>query len=626
MRGRLQREALSLLIDASVVWWAWQATYLFRLGFDRWLSARAPYDPWVALGVVIAYLLAFKAYGQTRGVWRFTGFGDIQRLALACATAGLACGLLISPLLGLAKVPRAVLALHPLVALMGVCGARLLYRMVHEHLQARSGRRRQPQRPALVIGAGEAAKRLAAGVQGQGWALLGLLDDDPGKLGATLAGLPVLGRIADIAAVAQRTGATHLILALPSVRGAARRRIIELVAETGLPLLTVPSADELREGAEASRIRDIEPDDLLGREPVALDDGVLAEQVSAQVVLVTGAGGSIGSELCMQLARFAPQRIVLIDHAEYPLYRIDQRLRERHPGIDLHPVLLDIKDEAALTRLMEAQRPRIVFHAAAYKHVPLVEVGNALAALSNNALGTWATAQAAAKAGADRFVLISTDKAVNPANVMGATKRAAERLISALARLYPATRFIAVRFGNVLGSSGSVIPRFKEQIARGGPITVTHPDIIRYFMTIPEACRLVLQAGAIGQSGEVLVLDMGQPVRIVDLARSMIRLSGHREEEIEIAFTGLRPGEKLYEELLADAETTLPTPVPALRRARLQATDEPQQAASWVERARALNGEGDAVRRHLQELVPEFQAVSRTEAGRSADARSAEAR
>ncbi len=607
-RLRPHRGLVSLLIDGSIIWLAWQATHLFRMGFDRWLSARAAYDPIVALAVVAAYLIIFRALRLPTSVWRFTGFVDIQRLALACLTAGLFCGLLISPLLQLSKVPRAVLALHPFVSLMGVCLVRLLYRMWVEHVQSRLHGPREPLRPALVLGAGEAAKRLIAGIQGQGWQVLGLLDDDPAKRGARVAGIPVVAPCARAAEVAQRLGATHLILAMPSVQGTARRRIIEQASASGLPLLTVPSAQQLEQGTRASRVRDIEPEDLLGREPVALDETGIGHTLGGKCVLISGAGGSIGAELALQIARFKPARLVLVDRAEFALYGADLRLRELHPGLAVTSLLRDVSDAAAMTRTMQEQAVQVVFHAAAYKHVPLVEVGNAAEAVVNNVGSTWALAQAAAQCGIERFVLISSDKAVNPTNVMGATKRASELVISHWAAATTKTRFMAVRFGNVLGSSGSVIPRFKEQIANGGPVTVTHPEVIRYFMTIPEACRLVLQAAALGESGQVLVLDMGEPVRIEDLARTMIRLSGHTPQEIPIVHTGLRPGEKLYEELLADSESTLPTPIEALRLARLAPLEAHAEFGAWCE-SLLLNPrwtEAQA-REELRRWVPEFK-------------------
>ena len=613
-RLRPHREPLSLMIDGAVVAVAWNITYLFRLGFERWISARPSYDGWVLLAVVLAYGAAFSAFKVPQGMWRFSGFGEIKRLAAACGIAGLASAVAVL-MLQLTQVPRAVLALHPVVALMGLALVRLVYRMIYEHARAQITGSEREVRRAIVMGAGEAARRLLAGIHQQGWIVLGLLDDDPAKQGARIAGLPVLGPLEAIADKAVRGAATHVIVAMPAATPAQRRRALELAAPTGLPVLTVPSAAELRDGGAAvERVRDIEPEDLLGREPVQLDEAGIGGVLAGRTMLVTGAGGSIGSELCRQLARFAPARLVLYELSEFNLYSIEQDLGQRFPGLPLVRVIGDVKDLAHVQATCARWKPQVVFHAAAFKHVPLMEEEhNALAALRNNTLGTWHAARAAAEAGAERFVLISTDKAVNPTNVMGATKRAAEMVVSMMAAEHPGTRFMAVRFGNVLGSSGSVIPKFKEQIARGGPVTVTHPDIIRYFMTIPEAARLVLQAAAIGESSQVLVLDMGEPVKIVDLARDLIRLSGHSVDEIPIVFSGLRPGEKLYEELLADSDDTLPTGVPRLRIARLGAAGAPARThLEWLGRSAASQAaDAHSARRWLHELVPEFSEPSR---------------
>ena len=609
-RLRPHREPLSLLIDGLVVAACWNITYLFRLGFERWVSARPTYDLWVMLGVVATYLAAFALARVPQSMWRFSGFGEVKRLTLACAAAGLLSAVVVL-MLQLTKVPRAVLALHPVVALMGVCVVRIGYRMLYEHARSRiTGGSGTEVKRALVLGAGEAAKRLLAGIHQQGWIVLGLLDDDPAKQRARIGGVPVLGPLKALQDPAVRGVATHLIVALPSLRGPRRRALLEQAASTGLHVLTVPSADELLTGREVSRVREIEPEDLLGREPVQLDEAGIGEVLRGKVVLVTGAGGSIGSELCRQVARYAPARLVLLELSEFNLYTVEQELGERFPGLPLVRRVGDVKSLPQLRELYARERPQVVFHAAAYKHVPLMEEGNAWAALRNNTLGTYHAALAAAEIGAERFVLISTDKAVNPTNVMGATKRAAERVVSQLAAGHPGTRFMAVRFGNVLGSSGSVIPKFQEQIARGGPVTVTHPDIIRYFMTVPEAAGLVLQAAALGESGQVLVLDMGEPVKIVDLARELIRLSGHTTEEIGIAFTGLRPGEKLYEELLADADATLPTRVERLRIARLHEAggEGVLELLRWAEADEPHADE--AVRARLREVVPEYRPVA----------------
>jgi FlaA1/EpsC-like NDP-sugar epimerase len=383
---------------------------------------------------------------------------------------------------------------------------------------------------------------------------------------------------------------------------------LDIAGKTGLHVLTVPNFEELQTGRKVDQLRDIEPEDLLGREPVQLDEAGIAEALSGKTVLVTGAGGSIGSELCRQLAMYGPARLVLLEQSEFNLYTIEQALSAQFPQLPLVRLVGDVKDLGRLREAFGRWHPQVVFHAAAYKHVPLMEEHNAAAALRNNTLGTYNAALAAAEVRAERFVLISTDKAVNPTNVMGASKRAAERVVSALARQQPATRFIAVRFGNVLGSSGSVIPKFKEQIVQGGPITVTHPDITRYFMTIREASRLVLQAGAIGETGQVYVLDMGEPVRIVDLARDLVRMSGRSLDDIEIVFSGLRPGEKLYEELLADADNTLPTVHPRLRIAALhtQGGSLLQDLASGLP-AHPPGIADDEVKSFLRRCVPEYR-------------------
>jgi FlaA1/EpsC-like NDP-sugar epimerase len=569
-RLRRHRRPLSLVVDGLTVVLAWNATYLFRLGFERWVSARPDYDGWVALGIVGVYLVAFIAWRLPQSMWRFSGFDEVRRIAWACVAAGVASALVLRSL-GLQEVPRAVLALHPVVTMMALCVVRVGYRMLYEHSRRQiTGSDTAEVRRAIVLGAGDTARVLLAGAQPPGWSVIGLLDDDPDKHGARIAGVPVLGPLAELRERCVRGAATHVVVAMPSLRGPARRQLYELAASTGLPVLTVPSAEELSAGAPVSEVREIEPEDLLGREPVVLDEAGIGTVLRGRTVLITGAGGSIGGELCRQVARYGPARLVLYELSEFSLYAIEQELGAGFPGLPLTRLIGDVKDIGQMREACAQWRPAVVFHAAAYKHVPLMEEGpNAWQCLRNNVFGTYHAALAAAECGADRFVLISTDKAVNPTNVMGATKRAAEMVVSSMAAEHRATRFMAVRFGNVLGSSGSVIPKFKEQIARGGPVTVTHPDIIRYFMTIPEAARLVLQAAAIGESGQVLVLDMGEPVKIVELARQMIRLSGHSETEIGIEFSGLRAGEKLYEELLADADTTLPTAVPALRVARL---------------------------------------------------------
>ncbi|MCV2354537.1 polysaccharide biosynthesis protein [Paucibacter sp. B2R-40] len=603
-RIRPYREALSLLLDAAVVALAWQATYLFRLGFERWISARPDYDAWVMLALVGLYVLVLWMLRVPKGMWRFSGFGEVKRLAVACAIAG-TLGATLVLMAHLSGVPRAVLALHPLFCLIALAMMRLGYRMLYEHMRGRISGSSVESHRALVLGAGQAGRLAVAGIQHQGWVVVGWLDDDPAKQDSRVAGIPVLGRLEEVTRFAPLHGITHLIVAMPSAATEQRRRALDLAGQTGLHVLTVPNLEELQTGRKVDQLRDIEPEDLLGRAPVQLDEGGISECINGKVVLITGAGGSIGSELCRQVARYGPRLLVLYELSEVALYLIEQELTEKFPHIPLLRLVGDVKDLEHLRYTFGKHKPQIVFHAAAYKHVPLMEVDNAWVCLRNNTLGTYHAALAAAESGVERFVLISTDKAVNPTNVMGASKRAAELVLSHMACQGHATKFMAVRFGNVLGSSGSVIPKFKQQIAKGGPVTVTHPDITRYFMTIPEAARLVVQAAAIGESGQVLVLDMGEPVRIVDLARDMIRLSGRGQDEIQIEFSGLRPGEKLFEELLADSDTTLPTSCSGLALARLDDRRQSADVIDWLN-----NGAGslrladdESARSALRELL-----------------------
>ncbi|MCV2420409.1 polysaccharide biosynthesis protein [Paucibacter sp. DJ2R-2] len=605
-RIRPFRAGISLLLDAVLVALAWHATYLFRLGFEKWWSARPSYDTAVLAGLVLLYALMLWLWGAPRGMWRFSGFGEVKRLAGACLMAGLlgAVAVLMAHLSG---VPRSVLALHPVFCLISMAMMRLGYRMLYEHMRGRISGSSVESHRALVMGAGQAGRLAVAGIQHQGWVVVGWLDDDPLKRDVRVAGIPVLGPLDQLARFVALHGITHVIVAMPSAEPAQRRRALALASSSGLNVLTVPSNTELLSGRRVEQLRHIEPEDLLGREPVQLDEGGISECLNGRTVLITGAGGSIGSELCRQVARYGPKKLVLYEQSEFALYQIEQDLTLHFPLVQLVRLMGDVKDLDHLRQTFQRFKPQVTFHAAAYKHVPLMEDENAWAAVRNNTLGTYHAALAAAESGVERFVLISTDKAVNPTNVMGASKRAAELVLSHMASVHAGTRFMAVRFGNVLGSSGSVIPKFKEQIARGGPVTVTHPDITRYFMTIPEAARLVVQAAAIGETGRVYVLDMGDPVRIVDLARDMIRLSGHRTDEVLIQFSGLRPGEKLFEELLTASETTLPTTIQRLNIACLQDSPKDDQVLRWLFELCAMGAVPDeTVRRALRSLLPEF--------------------
>jgi FlaA1/EpsC-like NDP-sugar epimerase len=445
------------------------------------------------------------------------------------------------------------------------------------------------------------------------WRLVGFLDDDIDKHGRMMSGVLVLGDLDSLPKWAEQLGVSQAIIAMPSSSHKQRKRAIEMCNAAQLKALTVPSFDDLMSGkVSVSQLRAIELDDLLGRDPVELDNTGLHDLLKGKVVMVTGAGGSIGAEMCRQVARYSPAMLVLYEISEFALYTIEQEMKHIFPALNILCLIGDVRDAARLDEVMQQYRPSVIFHAAAYKHVPLMEQHNAWQAIRNNVLGTWTVARAAQQHGVEKFVMISTDKAINPTNVMGASKRLAEMVCQALqpsaAQMNEgATRFVMVRFGNVLGSTGSVIPTFRAQIARGGPVTVTHPEITRYFMSIPEAAQLVLQAGLMGNGGEIYVLEMGEPVKIADLAKDLIRLSGFTEEEIRIEFTGLRPGEKLYEELLADSELTLPTPHPKLRIAQARQADAVwlAQLLDWVS---ANARSDDEVRAALTGWVPEYQA------------------
>ncbi|QDX82948.1 polysaccharide biosynthesis protein [Denitratisoma sp. DHT3] len=547
-------------------------TYDLAAAVLAWMSAYGlAYDFSIPINQVPTMLLdlawvlplegaIFMYFGLYRGIWRFASIPDLRRIMLASGTAALAVPALLWLQGRLANLPAGISVLNPILLVILMGGSRFLYRAWKDGDLLTP--RPPDATPVLVMGAGEVAVTLLRALtQNIRWQVLGLLSDDGSKLGRQIHGTTVLGRLDQVAAQASRLGVGHVIVAIPGDNSDARRRAIELAVDAGLNVMTIPALTDVLAGkVSVSEVRHVDLEDVLGRAPVQLDSPGLHGLLENRTVLVTGAGGSIGAELARQVARFDPGRLVFHELSEFALYMIEQEFSVAYPRLPIACVVGDTKDEIALRHVMARHRPEVVFHAAAYKHVPLMEGENAWAAVKNNVLGTLGAARAAMSQGVGKFVLVSTDKAINPTSVMGASKRLAERVCQALQHQGGhTTRFVTVRFGNVLGSSGSVIPKFREQIARGGPVTVTHPEIVRYFMLIPEAAQLVLQAALMGGGGETFVLDMGAPIKIVDLARDMIRLSGFSEREIPIEFTGLRPGEKLYEELLADGGTTLPT-------------------------------------------------------------------
>jgi FlaA1/EpsC-like NDP-sugar epimerase len=612
---RFSQTAIDLLVLAMAF------TIAFLLRFD-W---RPPGDmigrltltlPYIVLG---EYLVLWIA-GVPRFSWRFIGLREIGRILVASVIAAvillwirIGLGELQGqyPVLRHGVVPIGVLAMNLVLMFLGIGGIRVVRRLIGERVDTQkhaSGAADRQLVPTMLVGAGAAGllvtKEIAARPE-LGVKLVGFLDDDRDKVGTMVNGVAVLGRTDDLPKLCAQHGAKQVLITMASAPGATVRRISKLAETAGLPVKIIPGLWEIVGGKVNLSIRPVAIEDLLRREPVALDLDAIAAHMRGRVVLVTGAGGSIGSEICRQVMTFDPAALVLVERAENALFEIHRELLASHPGARIEPILADISDEARIRALFDARKPDAVFHAAAHKHVPMME-WNAEEAIANNVFGTKIVADAAREHGASTFVLISTDKAVNPSSVMGASKRVAEMYVQSLRG--SGTRFVTVRFGNVLGSTGSVVPIFREQIARGGPVTVTHPEMTRYFMTIPEACQLVLQAGTMGEGGEIFVLDMGEPVKIVDLARDLIRLSGFKpDEEIEIQFAGIRPGEKLFEELSVASEKADKTKHPKIFVGRC-ATADPQQVDDILHRlSQALERPArERIVAALSAAVPEY--------------------
>lgn len=638
LRKSQTRTAFAMLYDSVAAGLAWSLAYALRFNFELPVNFSLELKHTI-VWVVVLQLAVFWRLGLYRGIWRYASLPDLKRIVLAVLVAAALIPVVLWMLRVQLIVPRSVLIINPLLLILLMGGSRLAYRSWKE--TRLHGKLKLASEPVLVLGAGDAAIHLAKDlVKNPAWQLVGFLDDDDNKKNCVLHGIKVLGKLDDLDKWVAHFSVEKVILAMPSSSHQQRKRAIKLCQAAGVEALSVPSFDDLMSGkVGVTQLRAIELDDLLGRDPVCLDKAGLQRLLADKVALVTGAGGSIGSELCRQIALYAPAKLVLFEQNEFALYTLEQELKQTFPQLNFLCIVGDVRDAARVNEVFTAQAPHTVFHAAAYKHVPMMEQNNAWQAIRNNVLGTYTVARAALDCNIAKFVLVSTDKAVNPTNVMGASKRLAELVCQALqpeqnsaiplskspslcsppaqageranekSLSSPLTRFVMVRFGNVLGSTGSVIPKFRAQIAAGGPITVTHPDITRFFMSIPEAAQLVLQAGLMGLGGEIFVLDMGEPVKIVDLAKELIRLSGMKEDDIKIEFSGLRPGEKLYEELLADDENTLPTPHPKLFVALAVQCD-----AAWLERllvwAAATTKPDAQVRADLTQWVPEYQPYS----------------
>ncbi len=614
---RLASRALQIVLDVLVLGTVFMLAFLIRFDWNvpptifRRAVFLLPYV--VALKYVVMHVLDVPRFA-----WRYIGLRETRKIlwALFVSSSFLLAARLVlpplsnrSPLLDNLWVPLGIIAIDFVLSFCGIVGIRALRRMTAERKQRASTN--EAALPTLLVGAGQAGMIVAREIENHpnlAIRAVGFLDDDPIKRGSMLHGIAVLGPADEMKTHAEATGAKQVLITIAGATGAQIRRLVRLSEQAGLPAKIVPGLHEIVGGqVSLSRARNVAIEDLLRRDPVTLDSDAIGGSIEGRSLLVTGAGGSIGSELCRQVAKFQPSKLVLVEQAENALFQVHRELTASFPDLCIVPAIADITDKVRMERLFEAHRPFIVLHAAAHKHVPMME-WNPGEATKNNVFGTKVCADLADRFGVERFVLISTDKAVRPTSVMGATKRVAELYVQALADS-SSTKFVAVRFGNVLGSAGSVIPIFKEQIAAGGPVTVTHPDMERYFMTIPEASQLVLQAGVMGKGSEIFILDMGEPVKIVDLAEDLIRLSGLRPgDDIEIQFTGIRPGEKLVEELSAAQESADKTFHSKIFVGRIA----PTPLAHLLPLLGALDAEldradCDRIKRLLQRLVPEFQ-------------------
>jgi FlaA1/EpsC-like NDP-sugar epimerase len=550
------RSVVFVFSDIVLITVSFFSAYLIRFDFEYEKIPEAfTSNMLMLLGISIAFkIVVFVFFKLYRSLWRYAGVYELVSVFLASAITNGVMFLYIAFIERLA--PRSIFAITGMLDVFLIGGSRFVYRLYRRLALGRMIKLDNLKR-VVIVGAGDAGAMIAKemGLHPElKYKLVAFVDDSPVKKGMKVNGIPVLGGVEDIEDIVDKKNIDEIIIAIPSAKPAVINEIYEKCSSTTCKVKILPSMSQIIDGSiMLKKIKDVDIEDLLGREPVKVDLEDIAKYIGGKVILVTGGGGSIGSELCRQIASFGPKKLLMLDIYENNLYDIDNELKGKYPELDIFPVIASIRDMDRLNEIFKSHKPAIVFHAAAHKHVPLME-DHPEEAIKNNVFGTLNVAKCADNHGCERFVLISTDKAVNPTNVMGATKRIAEMIIQAL-NAKSKTEFVAVRFGNVLGSNGSVIPLFRKQIEQGGPVTVTHPDVTRFFMTIPEAVQLVIQAGAMAAGGEIFVLDMGKPVKILDLAKNLIRLSGFEPyEDIDIEITGLRPGEKLYEELLLNEE------------------------------------------------------------------------
>jgi FlaA1/EpsC-like NDP-sugar epimerase len=595
----------ALAHDVIMIPIAWMLSYWIRYKIgeypDHLLERALHLLPLVMLiqGSIFIY------FGLYRGIWRFASLPDLSRIVRAVVVSTAIAAVVIFFLTRLEYVPRSVFIIDAILLILLLGGTRLSYRLLKDHRLGKEAAER-----VLVVGAGAAGEGLVRDLlrmRPAVYAPVAFVDDDPAKQGQEIHGIRVVSNIENIASVAGQWDADLIMLALPSANSDQMRRIVELCEMSGVPFRTLPKLQSLVSGkVSINELREVRIDDLLGRAPVMLDRTEIVKRLSDKIVLVTGGGGSIGSELCRQVTSVGIQHLIVLDQSEYNLYSIEKELHQSRPELKLTCELGDVCDEAGLEYLFRSYKPNVVFHAAAYKHVPLLE-NKVREAVRNNIIGSWNVACLADKYGCSDFVMVSTDKAVNPGNIMGATKRVAEIICQTMDER-STTRFITTRFGNVLGSAGSVVPLFRKQIQRGGPVTVTDRNITRYFMTISEACRLILQTTVMGSGGEIFVLDMGEPVKILYLAEQMIRLSGKIPgEDIKIEFTGLRPGEKLHEELFHTDENLTDTSHEKIMLAMSRKTDWQTLAESMDKFRQAVDEfDIDEIKALIKKLVPEM--------------------
>jgi FlaA1/EpsC-like NDP-sugar epimerase len=620
-----RRRALEFLVDAVLAGCAFALAFALRF-IDAEFDLPGRYETMLAGSVVFVALgkaLVLELLGQHRQWWRYFRLPDLWPL---CRSLAIASALMVL-IFALAKpydysLPRSVIVLDFILSCVLLGGARLVRRSIAERpdREARARRRRS----VLVVGAGSGGQMVVRELQlnpNLGARAVGFIDDDPSKRGMRAAGIKVLGTTDEIGPILDRLAPNEVVIAIPSAPGVVRAKVVAACREREIPVRTLPTVFELlRGGVQLTRqLREVRVEDVLGRDPVVIELDRVGAYLEDKRVLITGAGGSIGSELVRQIARVRPRLLVLLDHAEDNLFRVDREMTSDWHFTRVESVLADCREGDRMLEVMKRYRPQVVFHAAAYKHVPLMEA-NPLEALRNNAIATRVTAKTAAAAGAERFVLVSTDKAVNPRTVMGATKAMAEWIVEAIGQRHPQTKFTIVRFGNVLASSGSVVPIFRSQIEQGGPVTVTHPEMTRYFMTIPEAVQLVIQSGDLGGgSGDVFVLEMGEPVRIVDLARNMIKLAGYEpDNDIAIEMIGIRPGEKIHEELFNPDERAQPTAAERILRAVRPVPLDPDWVERTVDELEAMVSDGDeaGLAEQVVSLVTQQRAASAVEIDR----------